>query len=403
MRAEDALRVVVSLATAVMLGLSWPLWVEPSSLPRVPFLGGVPQSPPVLSWLLFAGLLGALGASLFGRWPRWSTAAWGTLLVVLILQDQHRFQPWTYQAIVTALALAVSGGPGGLMLCRFFLIGLYFHSGLSKLDASFLHDLGPFFLNAGGRLAGVDPSQLPDQVRTALVLAMPSFELAVALGLVFRRTRWFALAGAVLIHLILIGLLGPWALRQSTIVLVWNVSVLAQALVLFGWPGRDDSPIETDRPAFRIGSLAVGLLLVLPLGERLGWFDSWPSFALYASHVERLEFRVVESDAEALDESARRCLFPVPGTPWRRLDLTAWSRSVRGTPVYPQNRANIGLVLGLLGHSAEPITFQVVLQGRARPISGRRDSEEVQTIADLERQTGRYWLNGRPASRNRDR
>lgn len=399
MKPEAALRVTIALATGIMMGLSWPLWVEPSALPRVPFVSGFPQSSPAVSWGLFVALLGLIVATVGSHWPRRSLAAWSILLTGLILQDQHRFQPWAYQAIVTAVALAVAGGSGGLILCRIFLIGLYLHSGLSKLDASFLNELGPVFLNAGGRLIGVDPTAWPAWLRTAAILAMPAVEIAVAATLAVRRTRRFGMVGAVLIHLILIALLGPWSLRQSTIVLVWNLSVLAQAVILFGWddPTTDAAIAPTRRPGFRVGLAAVVVLVALPCVERFGWFDSWPSFALYASHAERLEARIAEVDADALDATARACLFPIPGAPWRRLDLTAWSRAVRGTPAYPQNRANVGLILGLLDRSSTPITFQVILQGRASPIARRRDRQEFVTIADLERRVDRYRLNGRPA------
>ncbi|MFO0956267.1 MAG: hypothetical protein U0800_02240 [Isosphaeraceae bacterium] len=402
---EAAFRVAYVTATLIMLGLSWPLWVEPSALPRVPFFAGLPTSTPAVSWALFLGILGLLAASVLGDWPRRTLAASAVLLAGLILQDQHRFQPWAYQAIVMALALSIAGRGGGLSLCRAFLIGLYLHSGLSKLDVSFLRELGPAFLGAGGRLLGLDPAGLPGWARTALILAMPAAEIAVAVGLSFRKTRRVGMIGAVLIHAILIALLGPWALRQSTIVLVWNLSVMAQVAILFGPPStpRSDTPIPAQPAAFRAAAVAIGILLVLPFVERLGWFDSWPSFALYASHAERLEVRIAVTDEEELGTSASSCLFPIPGTPWKRLDLTAWSRSVRGTPAYPQNRANVGLALGVLGRPGRPITFRAILQGRAHPISGRRDAEEIDTFADLESRAGRYRLNARPAPEPRDR
>jgi hypothetical protein len=43
-RISTRVRVVLGSATLVMLGLSWPLWVEPSDLPRVPFLMSFPEA-----------------------------------------------------------------------------------------------------------------------------------------------------------------------------------------------------------------------------------------------------------------------------------------------------------------------------------------------------------------------
>ncbi len=94
-----------------------------------------------------------------------------------------------------------------------------------------------------------------------------------------------------------------------------------------------------------IAVIAAGL--VLPLGERWGWWDAWPSHALYASHVARTEVFVHEEGSRRLPPEVRRSVALTGPGPWRRLDLTGWSRDVRGVPVYPQDRVGNGLAEAL--------------------------------------------------------
>ena len=54
-----------------------------------------------------------------------------------------------------------------------------------------------------------------------------------------------------------------------------------------------------------------------------------------------------ESNLDRYPASVRRHLGPADDGPWRRLDLTGWSRAERGTPVYPEIRAGLGLADGL--------------------------------------------------------
>ena len=141
-----------ALATAVMLVLSWPLWVgSADEFPRVPFLAGVPaddrgRRPGRCSSALWRR---SSGRRWRGAWRPWFWASLG-LLVVLVAQDQHRFQPWVYQYAMTSLFLAALPAGGGLRYARWWFVALYLHSGLSKLDVVVLRRAGAG-LPAGGR------------------------------------------------------------------------------------------------------------------------------------------------------------------------------------------------------------------------------------------------------------
>jgi hypothetical protein len=390
---------VVALSTLGMLLLSWPLWVERGDFPRVPFLKGVPQASPGISLVLFGIAVLTVGAT--GLVPRrggWFAASLGPL-TILVVQDQHRFQPWAYQYAVTGLLLTTLRPRTGLRYARWWIVSLYIHSGLSKLDGSFHDELGTVFLATILRILHVEPSTVPELWRQVLIMAMPLFELVVAIALLVPRTRRLGVVGATGIHLILIVILGPLGLGHSAIVLVWNAAMLTEVWIAFGPEPAESAEAGTSKG---IGWLELGIKglfwagVLLPLVERWELFDAWPSHALYASHVERLDVFLHESELEAYPVVVRRHLTPTEDGPWHRLNLTAWSRELRGTPVYPQNRACLGLAEALAARYGVRGLVRVVLLGPTDQWTGRRASRERIGLEAIRQEGDRFLLNAHP-------
>ena len=395
-----AFRFALATATALMIVLSWPLWngdEGAAEIPRVPWIAGLDPPANLGARLIPWGALAALGWLATNRRPRWAASCALALGSWLVLFDQHRLQPWMQQFLAMTLALAVAPSDRALGYCRLYLVALYFHSGLSKLDWSFTQEIGANFLRTMTPPLGLDSDQWSAPWRIATVLAMPVGEIGIALTLGFAKTRRWGVGLAVAMHAILIAVLGPWALDQSTIVLVWNAALAIQVAILFQPAALTMTSDEPGRWE-GIARLAMLAVVVAPFFERSGLWDSWPSFALYASHCERTLVYVAESEDSAgvdrLPPSARRCLIAddsVPA-PWRRLDLTVWSRSTRGTPVYPQNRACAGLAEFL----AERATVMVIREGRADRWTGRRERVKLLGLPAIREHSRESWLNARP-------
>ncbi len=388
----------LALSTFALLILSWPLWLDAGSYPRVPFLRGWPGRAGVprdgLPWLLACSLV---IAALTARW-RASLVPAALVLLHASLGDQNRLQPWVYQYLVVGLALCFTSVSWGLRLAAWFHAALYFHSGLSKLDWTFAHELGPAFLSVPAAWFGTTPAAWPEPERTALSLAMPALEIVLASFLVFRRTRTLGLVLAVLLHLGILSVLGPWGLDHGLTVLTWNVALLVQELILF-WPQRDHStpPRLADLPL--TVRVLFGLVVVMPFFERLGLWDTWPSFAVYASHNERAELYLSDDDKDLWPISVRPFVLEITGPDrWRRVDLLGWSRSVHGTPPYPQARTSLGVAKALLAGEKPPRSLRVVVQGRADRWTGQRVAVTIRSREELDRRLRRYLLNAWPAS-----
>ncbi|GIW88810.1 MAG: hypothetical protein KatS3mg108_3134 [Isosphaeraceae bacterium] len=386
----------ICLATLTLILLCWPLWLDDRPYPRVPFIRNAPTHAAlpfaiVLSLLLAAALLRRPVALM----PALCLTAWS------VLGDQDRLQPWVYQFLVVGTALAATPDAAAIRLARGFHALMYFHSGLSKLDHSFARELGRAFLSVPARVLALDISTLPAPILDALALSLPALEVVLAAFLLLPRTRVYGLALAIVLHLGILAVLGPWGLNHGATVLVWNLALLAEEWILFATPlpPPDPEPVRLAVPV----RLLFGTVALMPLTERLGVWDTWPSFAVYASHNERAEIDLHTDDRDLWPTTLRPFLRDVGDPVWRRLDLMAWSRATRGAPPYPQVRTTLGIARSLLTGPSPPRTIRVVIRGRANRWTGSRTVEMIQGRDSLDRRLHRFRLNAWPVQSSQSR
>ena len=395
-------RAVLCLSTATMMAVSWPLWVSAGSFPRVPFLSWVRLLPLWASWVRFGVTLAAMVAASAGfRW-RSALGVAAAMSAWMVIEDQFRLQPWMYQFLLMGFALAACPPEKGRGLGRLFLIALYFHSALSKMDVGFVNENGREFLSQLGRPLGRwGPASWSEDARSLAAMAMPAGEMAVAFALFYRPTRRLGVAGAVLMHVTLIGILGPWGLRHSTIVLIWNAALILEVVASFASsPIAAEPPSAGRYPLASTASILVILAAFLPFGERWGLWDTWPSFGLYASHNERMWLvheggGPVDGYPPAIQAQFQRC---IDGTRrYQRLHINEWSLDERGVPTYPQGRAMNGVAEALLSRYGDPPGWIVEQIGRADRRSGIRRTRTLRGLAEVRRHGDGFLVNAHPA------
>ncbi len=217
-----------------------------------------------------------------------------------------------------------------LVVCR----GSYLYSGLSKLDVSFCNELGHLFLATAVRPLGLDPSAWPVAMRVAAILVMPLWEIGVAVALLVPRARRSGWRPHLCSTAALLGILGPWGLQHSTIVLVWNGAMMVEVAILFG-PKLAGSEEEANRPQRDVGrkspgsSRCSGVAVVVAAGRALGLVrrlaeprSSTPAM----SSAPRSS--CTKPNGTSSHSELRRLTSHLPGADaWRRFDLTAWSRA----------------------------------------------------------------------------
>ena len=230
---------LLTVGQAILIVATWRVWFPQLDFPQVPLISIAGQLPRAAELGIFlfesVGLL-VLLVSKSSRVQRTGVLLVALCSLLLVFVDQHRLQPWAYQFLIVAVVLALSDGITAKANWRWIVVGIYAWSAWSKIDYGFCLRHGPFLLD--GLLAAVGLTSgtrlWPASIRFLASAAVPAFELLIAVGLCFGRTRRIALWGATAMHLGLLLALGPLGHRHQPGVLVWNVFFVFQDWILFG-------------------------------------------------------------------------------------------------------------------------------------------------------------------------
>jgi hypothetical protein len=402
-----------SFAAVALYAVTWPLWFPGFSdgdFPIVPLLSLLVGWPvwidTLLSLLLIASWLGLF----FRSGQREAPALKATVIVVglfLVLLNQHRLQPWHYQFLIIASLTFGQRSAANLGLLRVLVISIYAYSALSKFDFEFVHTVGQQFL---GELLGVLRVE-PSGGLWYLVWLIPSCELLLALLLCFRRTRPVGGILACLQHLTLLFVLGPWGLDHSWGVLLWNVYSAGLVWLLFVRPesamdrnleiaAEEQTPRQNLRVEQRLmqpASWLLAVVVLMPLGERLGFWDHWPSWSLYAPHSSRVEAYVARTVVDRLPTPLSNLIMDAEEDQlWVRVPLGDWSLQSLGAPIYPQGRFQAGVVRHLAESLDSEFEIRATLLGPAGRVDGKRETRQREGSRDIQKFQKAFWFNTEP-------
>lgn len=327
-------RAILCLASVAGIAVSPRLWQADRPFPTVPVYPWIPQLPQIPTLFLtvtFAiSLLALTIPREVGKWVLVPPAL-GALLVVF---DINRCQPWflQYMPMLAALALPPKAR---WAVCTVPIVGVYFWSGLHKVNASFAIQVFPWLLR---------PFHL--ESLAPLWPIAPIWETGTALLLLFPRTRRFGIAGALLMHAFLLVALGPFGQNYDSIVWPWNVGVAALVVALFG---KNQASLL---PAWS-SPLGKAFLLFFGLLPALNFFDRWDGFlsaSFYSGKLCNGWIYLTARGASALPVEYRTGNegFVQENENRFRLDILHWSMSRLNAPPYAEPRFYAGVARELV-------------------------------------------------------
>jgi hypothetical protein len=353
--------------TLVMMGLSWPLWGQNPDLPKFPLFENDLQMDLEFEPLILATCIFGLLLSFSSRFGRIGSALALMAGLWLVANDQQRLQAWFYQTLILSCTYAILPGNIAIGFARLFAVALYTHSAISKLDWSFAHSMGPYLLNPILQLL---PESVGQSARWYFIMALPVSEIIVAIFLVTGLWQ-LGLAGVLIMHTSLFVILGPWLLDHSANVLIWNISMGLQAIVLFRTPTLQP---ESNAAPYPIASGIIQLLFmavcIMPFFERAGLWDPWPSFALYAGHVEQLRLDFPSQSRQDIPQEFQPFLLIQADRLY--LDLTLWSRARLGVPPYPSSRIQKELAKYVAEKCPEELLIRATFLSKSHWRTGQR-------------------------------
>ncbi|MEZ6138249.1 MAG: hypothetical protein R3C53_25480 [Pirellulaceae bacterium] len=406
------LRRWTAVCTLVLLWSTWRLWLPYPGLafPQVPAFEFLCTMPLFVDWICAAGLVAGLLTMVLA--PRRITMAASLILpcgLALLCLNQHRLQPWFYQLLLLASVFTMRSEQRQLWWARVLIVSIYAFSAVGKFDFEFLHTVGQQFLDALVGAFGGEATKwsLPTRLTTAGL--MPSFELLLAAALwitmgrgISRKLRAGTAIAACMFHLAMAFFFAV-IMKHSTAVVLWNLQFAVQALILF-WPMQEalDSSANDQVNAGQVDwytrgvTTLVGVLICMPFAERWGWWDHWPSWALYAPHSSRVELSIASHAVDLLPQDVQPFVEGDPNGLWRRIALGRWSLDSLQTPIYPQARFELGVARQIAQHVGSVVTIRAELLGAAHRWNGRRQRVEAVGTQRLDDLQSHFLLNTRP-------
>lgn len=335
------------LSELLLIACTWRLWFGATAFPRVPISGVFLSLPSVVLPITSSVLSGCLiVALLFGRNQRRGPAAsvvaaaacCGLLAVGL---NQHCLQAWHWLCLLILSLRLLLPAADLMLVLRRLLPCIYIFAAVSRLGPSMDTGIIPQIVRTLLDLAGLPTLAANPQTLSRLCVAVSLIELLVGLLLLFPRTRRPGMAAAFVMHLTLLAVFSPWGLRQQMAVLVWNASLAATVLVVYGGSPRLPRPAAPVRV-----TVATGFLFLWPTLALVGITDNWTGWQLYSPRPEVLQVQVhADSVTQLPDGLIPHVSEPLPLQDWCNVRLDRWSLQTVGVPLYPQARFQLAVAV----------------------------------------------------------
>jgi len=315
--------------------ISFKLWMADRYFPVAPVFDFLSFPNEFHFFLFFFSMIGIASAFFFPN-KKIVLASVVIIEVASCLLDQMRWQPWEYQYLLTFLFFLFSNNRKQfLLLFAFLMAATYSFSGIHKFSGSFLYAFwDKIFL--------YDFLHLPyNMITDPLVhysgVLLSIIEVFIGIGILFSRHRRYISFLAVLMHLFIVLIFGPFGLNYNGIILPWNLAMIALVLVLFHRGEQLNFTLAFFKN--RLNIIVFLLVGVLPALCLFGKWDDYLSFNLYSGNVKTLVICVDDVQAypelEKYKSSLKNNTFCNDAY---RINTNVWALDELKVMVYPEER-----------------------------------------------------------------
>lgn len=359
MRFSRLFLIQLTLVGATIAGIliSLPLFFTERGYPLIPIIPNILLPTPwdSVALILFGLCLIAILLKPKAAWPVISALV---LLLFIILFDYTRLQPWIYQYGWMFLILAVTrkqtmAEDSTLKFFRFLVIATYAWSGIQKLNAAFIETGFPW-------LVSPIVTRLPESIQMHAYnfgIIAPLFELAIAIGLTFKKTRTASIVGAICMHLLILFSLGPFGHNTNSVVWPWNIAMISFVVILFWKTSESASDIAWVKKS-TLQKILLIFFGILPLFSFSYLWDSYLSMALYSSNTKYASISIPETmlaqipyplATYAVHSNSEMSIIPV----------VDWSFGELRVPAYPEIRVYKQIARDICSKLGNPTEVQL--------------------------------------------
>jgi hypothetical protein len=261
------------------------------------------------------------------------------ILIFLFTQDQMRWQPWVYIYLLMLFCFAFGNknSPSEFLnSLQIIFVGIYFWSGLHKLNPNFIDStfsailVKLFHLKAQGAMNFLLP----------LGYSVPLIEIFIGVALYTKRLRNWGVIVAIATHVFILIYLSPLGINYNYIVYPWNLAMIVFVPSLFYNVSRSINfwECETGKPKLLPWMMVIFVWLA-PLLNVIGYWDNYLSFALYSDKLNSYYIAIEQNELAKIDKRLAKYFADVKGLSGGQLiDLNKWSLAELNVPFNPEKR-----------------------------------------------------------------
>jgi len=325
----DWLYIATSLGLLAGIFLTLPLWSTIRTYPLAPVVPGFSLPNELHIALLFLIVFCLLFGLVYKKYRALVVSiALGSLALSSLL-DITRFHPWIlhYFGILLLFSFLVGNKNNHeplLDAARIIVGGIYFWSGVQKINVYFITTVFPWFTEPFW--AGANDFIISSFL--AIGLFVPFIEAGFALGLFSKRFRNLSIVGSTAMILLVLAALGPFGHNWNSSVWPWNIAIFSMVIILF-WKANFTLPefIKRQRKNY-IGLVMFLVFWIMPVGNIFGLVDDYLSWSLYSGHVPQAALVGDQLLLEKLSPAATN----------GRLKFTYWTMTEMNQIPYPADR-----------------------------------------------------------------
>jgi len=340
LRLLNIIRKIIAACFIIGILLSIKLWHTNRYFLTIPVFDFIPDSSIYISYTLLILLLISLGLVFLSSNKKYIIATL-SILFVLLLQDQIRWQPWVYIYSLFLIPFlfdnSIKNGIKKVNYFQIILIGVYVWSGIHKLNSNFIELIYRSVL--------VDLFQMDNEVLTTSVLQfgyiIPVIEILMGIALISPKTRKIGVVIVVLSHLLILFYISPIGINYNTVIYPWNIAMILFTVLLF-WNKQNRIVILGESNLkYRTTNIAIVILFwILPSLNFIGKWDNYLSFSLYSGKTSNFYILIKDTEIEKIDTSIYKYYYRnIDGLSGGKIiDIGDWSFRELNVPCYPETR-----------------------------------------------------------------
>lgn len=319
--------------------MSYKLWVPNRFFPHIPIPFITVKFNGLVGWTALLMLAISLLCCIFYK-SRICLALIVFSTIVLVLLDQMRMQPWVYLYFTILTCLVLTGQQidreNTFMNCvQIICVGIYFWSGLHKLNSAFLDYTYTSTLET---LFLIRDKELLLVLRNIGYL-IPLVEIICGVLLLFWRTRLVGIYIVVALHFAILIFVSPLGINKNFIVIPWNIAMISIVFISFHKTKNQILKWDDSYKLRIMKSVTILLFWIMPFLNFFSMWDSYMSFSLYSDKSNKYFIAIEQSQIHKIDKRLIPFFVELPNLKGGNLiDVNEWSMTELNVPFYPEDR-----------------------------------------------------------------